>query len=279
MVCDLQGVFDPAAHAFKLTDPCLLSEVGRELSGFGRTDRSVVGMADFFTTHRCNALCRALGLDDSTKHEQEVIVKETLRLKKIRDAKQSEEERAKRAERDEKRAKEREKAARRQKKKQEARAKKDDFGDALREAQETDKALEAPGLLGRVAGAVKSAVLGRGDAEDETKEEDPHAPAREAKARLKEEARQAGYAPNKKGVEKYLKKQMQIREDKARREAAKAAAAAEEERLAAEAARAPKRAEDVARALDEQLAAESRAAEAADPRVAPLPHDSDDEFD
>ena len=56
-------------------------------------------------------------------------------------------------------------------------------------------------------------------------------------------------------------------------------AAAEAERLAADAARAPKRGDDIARKFKEEFAAEARAAEAADPRVAPLPDDSDDELD
>ena len=43
LVCDLQGEYDIKENKFKLTDPCVLSEVGREKSGYGRTDRGVTG--------------------------------------------------------------------------------------------------------------------------------------------------------------------------------------------------------------------------------------------
>ncbi|KAK7248883.1 hypothetical protein SO694_00042229 [Aureococcus anophagefferens] len=85
MVCDLQGVFDAAGRRFRLTDPCVLSKVGREASGLGRTDRGVVGIVDFFATHKCGALCKCLGLRDARERQQELVVEDAQRRKAKRD--------------------------------------------------------------------------------------------------------------------------------------------------------------------------------------------------
>ena len=80
MVCDLQGCFD-RERGFELTDPCMLSKVGRSESGYGRTDRGLHGLVDFFRTHKCTPLCKALGLTDARVREQELVVEEALRKK------------------------------------------------------------------------------------------------------------------------------------------------------------------------------------------------------
>jgi hypothetical protein len=65
MVCDLQGTLRPesdgAPAIFELTDPVIhyRSSTGCT-SVFGRTDRGAKGIHDFFKTHRCSELCRAL---------------------------------------------------------------------------------------------------------------------------------------------------------------------------------------------------------------------------
>jgi hypothetical protein len=45
-----------------LSDPVIHSNRREGESGFGRTDRGAAGFCDFFRTHVCNGLCRALGL-------------------------------------------------------------------------------------------------------------------------------------------------------------------------------------------------------------------------
>ncbi|KAH8062627.1 helicase [Aureococcus anophagefferens] len=83
MVCDLQGVFDAAGRRFRLTDPCVLSKVGREASGLGRTDRGVVGIVDFFATHarRFVQVPRAA----TRERQQELVVEDAQRRKAKRD--------------------------------------------------------------------------------------------------------------------------------------------------------------------------------------------------
>eukprot|EP00930_Biecheleria_cincta_P059163 TRINITY_DN44919_c0_g1_i1.p1 TRINITY_DN44919_c0_g1~~TRINITY_DN44919_c0_g1_i1.p1 ORF type:complete len:708 (-),score=130.24 TRINITY_DN44919_c0_g1_i1:116-2239(-) len=66
MVCDLQGVLDKTCKPpmFLLTDPCIHSSAGYAThQAFGRTDCGDRGMHKFFATHKCNALCRILGID------------------------------------------------------------------------------------------------------------------------------------------------------------------------------------------------------------------------
>jgi hypothetical protein len=63
LVCDLQGVIDTSGHSpvFELTDPVIHYRSGRGRKNvFGRTDKGKKGMHDFFLTHKCSELCRAL---------------------------------------------------------------------------------------------------------------------------------------------------------------------------------------------------------------------------
>lgn len=53
LICDIQGVQD------KYTDPQIHSRDG---TGFGKGNMGPEGMAKFFQTHRCNAICRLLRL-------------------------------------------------------------------------------------------------------------------------------------------------------------------------------------------------------------------------
>ena len=102
MVCDLQGCFD-RERGFELTDPCMLSKVGRSESGYGRTDRGLHGLVDFFRTHKCTPLCKALGLTDARVREQELVVEEALRKKEEREASRAAAERAAEAEKQKRR--------------------------------------------------------------------------------------------------------------------------------------------------------------------------------
>ena len=63
MVCDLQGVLNPKHPAvFELTDPAIhYDSPSRRSNVFGQTDRGQKGMSEFFKTHECNNLCKALG--------------------------------------------------------------------------------------------------------------------------------------------------------------------------------------------------------------------------
>ena len=47
-----------------------LGEKGR----FGRTDRGAEGIEDFLRTHKCNALCRQLGLPHKDKYDPNALV-------------------------------------------------------------------------------------------------------------------------------------------------------------------------------------------------------------
>ena len=68
MVCDLQGVLNSSCTPplFELTDPCIHYESKRGRKHvYGRADRGRKGMKEFFKTHKCNALCNALGFANS----------------------------------------------------------------------------------------------------------------------------------------------------------------------------------------------------------------------
>lgn len=65
LVCDLQGTLDASVSpaVYKLTDPAIhhASRSGRSRV-YGRTDHGHTGIRRFFQTHKCNALCKLLGL-------------------------------------------------------------------------------------------------------------------------------------------------------------------------------------------------------------------------
>ena len=68
IVCDLQGVLDSTKSPplFELTDPVIhYSSKQKWKKGkhkFGRTDLGAKGINRFFSTHKCNNLCRLLGI-------------------------------------------------------------------------------------------------------------------------------------------------------------------------------------------------------------------------
>ena len=66
IVCDLQGVLDKSLlqPLFEFTDPVIhyKSKSGRK-NVFGRTDKGQKGINDFFKTHKCNNVCKALGIN------------------------------------------------------------------------------------------------------------------------------------------------------------------------------------------------------------------------
>jgi len=55
LLCDLQGVKDGDKDEYLLTDPVICSVSGRK---YGLTDMGQRGMAAFFSTHRCNFMCK-----------------------------------------------------------------------------------------------------------------------------------------------------------------------------------------------------------------------------
>ena len=63
LVCDLQGVFNKEGRLpfFELTDPAICSR-HRGRCRYGRTDLGFRGMRAFGSRHRCNSVCRRLGL-------------------------------------------------------------------------------------------------------------------------------------------------------------------------------------------------------------------------
>ena len=69
IVVDLQGVLTltkERKHAFELTDPVIhrRNKNNRRKENYGRTDRGKKGINDFFRTHKCNEVCRLLGLEE-----------------------------------------------------------------------------------------------------------------------------------------------------------------------------------------------------------------------
>jgi hypothetical protein len=56
LVCDIQGVGD------MYTDPQIHSNAGHGNFIYGKGDMGMEGITQFFATHRCNAVCRQLGL-------------------------------------------------------------------------------------------------------------------------------------------------------------------------------------------------------------------------
>ena len=60
MVVDLQGV--ERSNEFGLTDPCINCKEPR----FGNTNMGDVGIDEFFRTHKCNRICKQMGLKETT---------------------------------------------------------------------------------------------------------------------------------------------------------------------------------------------------------------------
>lgn len=63
MVSDIQGIRSGAGYT--LTDPCVHSVGNSE--GFGMSDLGMLGVEEFFEKHRCNELCKDLGLGTDAK--------------------------------------------------------------------------------------------------------------------------------------------------------------------------------------------------------------------
>jgi len=63
IVCDLQGVLDEEGRypVFRLTDPAINSK-NRKHHRYGRTDAGMKGIRLFCSTHKCNKVCKGLGL-------------------------------------------------------------------------------------------------------------------------------------------------------------------------------------------------------------------------
>eukprot|EP00798_Chlamydomonas_sp_ICE-L_P022996 gene22996-30184_t len=59
LVCDIQGVWN-VEDGFLLTDPVIHHHSNTKRNG--ATDKGSAGMTNFFETHKCNPLCRRLGL-------------------------------------------------------------------------------------------------------------------------------------------------------------------------------------------------------------------------
>ena len=70
MVVDLQGV--ERSNQFGLTDPCINCKEPR----FGNTNMGDVGIGEFFRTHKCNQICKQMGLNETTwlKREKKAIL-------------------------------------------------------------------------------------------------------------------------------------------------------------------------------------------------------------
>jgi len=63
LICDIQGTWNPY-DGFNFTDPAVhtIGMKGKR----GSTDKGTEGIKKFFETHKCNKLCRKLGLTDSS---------------------------------------------------------------------------------------------------------------------------------------------------------------------------------------------------------------------
>jgi len=59
LVCDLQGIWNEL-DGFEFTDPCVHSRDAKHTHG--ATDKGFNGIQNFFETHKCNDLCRAMRL-------------------------------------------------------------------------------------------------------------------------------------------------------------------------------------------------------------------------
>ena len=62
MVVDLQGIISKGPNgeqAIELTDPAIHCT---DLTRFGRTNLGESGMKGFFSRHKCNGICKQMGL-------------------------------------------------------------------------------------------------------------------------------------------------------------------------------------------------------------------------
>jgi len=59
MVVDCQGCYEKGSNKFMLTDPAIHC---KSLLRFGGTNMGAKGFTNFFKTHRCNDVCRGIGL-------------------------------------------------------------------------------------------------------------------------------------------------------------------------------------------------------------------------
>ena len=97
LVCDLQGVLSLGGHAspplFELTDPVIhyTSTSGRK-NVYGRTDRGGLGRQQFFATHKCNAVCKALDLSAKIQALRKKDEKERKEKKKNKKKKKEQEQ-------------------------------------------------------------------------------------------------------------------------------------------------------------------------------------------
>ena len=157
MVCDLQGCFD-RERGFELTDPCMLSKVGREESGYGRTDRGLHGLVDFFRTHKCTPLCKALGLTDARAREQELVVEEALRKKEEREASRAAAERVAEAEKQKRKQEKADRKARRRAEKLQEKEVEDDIAAAAAEVQAEVERKQRQDRIDAAKGAGSAAV-------------------------------------------------------------------------------------------------------------------------
>ena len=157
MVCDLQGCFD-RERGFELTDPCMLSKVGRSESGYGRTDRGLHGLVDFFRTHKCTPLCKALGLTDARAREQDLVVEEALRKKEEREASRAAAERAAEAEKQKRKQEKADRKARRRAEKLQEKEVEDDIAAAAAEVQAEVERKQRQDRIDAAKGAGSAAV-------------------------------------------------------------------------------------------------------------------------
>ncbi|CAL8463826.1 g3360 [Coccomyxa elongata] len=63
LVVDIQGVVNPAETVYQLMDPAIHCERGSR--SYGATNCGARGIRLFFESHRCNHVCRKLGLPDN----------------------------------------------------------------------------------------------------------------------------------------------------------------------------------------------------------------------
>jgi hypothetical protein len=64
LVCDLQGILNEEGRhpRFELTDPCICSKKKKIRKKFGPTDIGTKGIRSFRKNHKCNNVCKGLGL-------------------------------------------------------------------------------------------------------------------------------------------------------------------------------------------------------------------------